>query len=104
MATTTVQKTIHEAAKDLAKHHFESDSDIERIYLFPHDSEIRLAVVDPATAPSKVLSPFYFVASPDDDLPYASALALILPREERRIKLPRGWDWSTAEVIPRAEN
>jgi hypothetical protein len=99
MANTTVQKTIHEAALELAGYNVESEPTITRIYLFPDEREIRLVIVDPTTLKSKVLSPFYFAASPDENLPYASAVALIQPDEEKELPLPDGWDWNEAVII-----
>ena len=101
MANATIQKSIHDAALELAEYNVESEPAITKIYLFPDDTEIRLVVVDPTTLPSKpeVVSPFYFAASPGEGLPYPSAVALILPEEEGRLGTPDGWKWNEAKII-----
>lgn len=99
MTVRTVEKSIRQAALDLARFNVESEPEILKIYLFPDEKEIRFVVVDPTTLPSKSVSPFYFAAAPGEGLPYKSAVALILPDEEKRLPTPEGWDWSDAEII-----
>jgi hypothetical protein len=95
--------TIRETAEMLADSNLESEPNLKRIYLFPSDKEIRLVEVDDTAVPSQadsVLTPFYFGASPSLGISYRSAIALIRPEDEQRIKLPKEWgDWSSAELL-----
>ena len=99
MPNATTEKTIRQAALELAKFNVESEPAITKIYLFPDENEIRLVVVDPTNSASKTVSPFYFAAAPREGLPYASAIALIRPEEDKSIPTPAGWNWSDAEAI-----
>lgn len=101
MTNSTAEKTIRQAALELAQYNVESEPAITKIYLFPDENarQIRLVVVDPTTLPSKRVEPFYFAAAPREDLPFASAVALIRPEEEKLLDLPNGWNWNEAQII-----
>lgn len=99
-AMRIIQDDIASAAQRLAEANHEAEPHIEKIYLFPSDQEIRLVEVDPTTPPSDEVEPFYFEPDLAGGIPFRSAIALIRPDEESRIKLPRGWgSWSAARQI-----
>jgi len=90
---------IERQAKILAKDNREFEPEITAVYWFPDDDEVRLVEVIPSVpvSPDKVLHPFFFRPSPEDDLPSRSGIALIAPEEEGQIILPGDWgSWSDA--------
>lgn len=104
--TTLTKPSVREAAKDLARVNRASEPAIIKVYLFPSDKEMRLIYVDPTTMPlgeGEQIAPFYFGASSLDPNPYAAytaAIALILPDEAEKAKLPDDWGgWGDAEVL-----
>ena len=93
---------IKRQAEYLAREYREAEPDMDGIYWFPDDDEVRLVEVhrDVAAAVENRLAPYYFRASPVDDLPARSAIALIRTDEFRRLELPKGWgDWDDAIEI-----
>jgi len=94
-------QTIEEAARTLAKANAESEATISKIYWFPDDRVIRLVAVDEDSImePDAIAHPFYFM--PAQGIPFPSGIALIHPKEDKRIPLPSDWDaeWSQAKLI-----
>src|SRR5438067_1712192 len=99
MAVQNVNPTIERQARLLAGDNRRAEPQITRIFWFPDEKEVRLIeLIDqvPATADGEV-RPFYFRASPQDNLPAPSAIAMIRGDEYGRLKLPRGWgEWADA--------
>jgi hypothetical protein len=93
---------VEEQAKLLAAEHRKSDPDIQEIYWFPDDQEVRLVEIStmiPQSTEAR-LQPFYFRPSPADNLPVPSGIALIRPDEFGKLQLPKKWgDWKTAVRI-----
>lgn len=91
------------AAKMLADYAREAEPAIKKIVLFPSAKNIRLVYVDPTAHPAgedAQLSPYYFRPSPNNDIKFDSAVALILPEEEGHLTLPDGWvAWDSAEAL-----
>ena len=93
-----------EVALRLAQWNAKAEPNIREILLFPdkRGEEIRLVEVDPTALPSDEgrLVPFYFAPDPVNEIPLWSAIALILPREKGKLRLPKGWGkWDQAEII-----
>ena len=94
--------TIEQQARLLAKENCEAEPGITKIYWFPDADEVRLVELDANAAPtgSGSIEPFYFRASPEDDLPFPSGVALIHPDDQGTLQPPAGWgDWSDATEI-----
>lgn len=101
---TTMNKSVREAAQDLVTANVAAEPAIVKAYLFPSDKEIRLVYVDPTTSPLQAderIAPYYFGASKDGGLPYTSAIAIVLPKEEGHARLPEEWEvvWEDGEVV-----
>lgn len=96
------QATIEQLARKLAKANREAEPEIEQVYWFPSESEVRLVEVQ-RTLPKvkeKRLQPFYFRPAPDQGLPAWMAIALIHPDEYRDLELPNGWgSWDDAKLL-----
>jgi hypothetical protein len=91
--------TIEAQAKLLALENRRTEPAIRSVFWFPDPAEVRLVEVSQESPPSEdgLLHPFYFPASPDDDLPAPTGIALIRPDELGRLVLPQGWGtWSQA--------
>jgi hypothetical protein len=100
MALQVQNEDIRAAAQKLAEANIEAASEIQEIYLFPDEEEIRLVEIDPTTLPGKEITPFYFAPDPADGIPFRSAIALIRPEEKERLSLPSGWgSWKSAVKI-----
>lgn len=105
----THSNTYDEVARILAKAHREADPDTFEVRLArdPEGKVIRLIEVTKAlfTTNGEVL-PFEF--SPSTDIPYASVVAVLSPKEwdmlqHGKIKLPKGWGpFSDLQPIPAA--
>jgi hypothetical protein len=91
--------TIERQARFLADDNRRAEPDIRKIYWFPHEEEVRLVELTdliPA-ADEEMVQPFYFQASPEDNLPAPSGIAMIRPEEFGKLKLPEDWgDWAQA--------
>ncbi len=102
-----VRDEIERQARMLAKENRKSDSDITKVLWFPHHEEVRLVEVHKTIPPAGdgYVHPFYFRASPQDDLPAPSGVALISPEEFkqaklRKLRLPKGWgSWKDAREL-----
>ncbi len=88
---------IEKQAKYLARENRMGASDIERIFWFPDDDEVRLVESTAMVPPEGFVEPFWFRAQPKDDLPAPSGVALIHPSEVGNAVLPDDWgDWNSA--------
>jgi len=89
------------AASLLARENARSEQEIAEILLFPDpdEREIRLVEIDPNSLPAgedNSVVPFYFAPDPPD-VPFWMAIALILPDEKGKLRLPDGWGgWEDA--------
>ncbi|MFH0825100.1 MAG: hypothetical protein V2B18_20300 [Pseudomonadota bacterium] len=75
---------------------------VKTILWFPDDDEVRLIEVDEntVTTVSGQVEPFYFDASPADDLPVPSGIAIIRPEERGRLTMPTGWgNWEDGQEL-----
>lgn len=99
MTVKKVNPQIEKQAKSLAADNRQAQPDITRILWFPDDTEVRLVELTeqiPANEDDE-LHPFYFRASPKDDLPFPSAMVMIRPDEINTTKPPTGWgSWTDA--------
>ncbi|MFH0926181.1 MAG: hypothetical protein V1872_11250 [bacterium] len=96
------RKEIEAQAKRLAKENKKSDPQIVKIYWFPNDTEVRLVEIedDFITSASGIVEPFYFDASPEDNLPAPSGLAIIRCDEYKKLSLPKDWgNWDDAQEL-----
>jgi len=91
-------------ALDLAKEHKRAEPNIKQVYWFPdpQGEEVRLVELEdnvPSSA-SGCVEPFYFDPSIPDNLPAATAVAVIRTDEFRRLDLPEDWGtWEDAEQV-----
>jgi len=95
----TATTTVEAQARDLARANKKAEPAIQKIYWFPNKKEIRLVELEDNTVPalSGYVEPFYLGPSPQDDLDFPLAIAVIRTDEYRKLKLPRGWgSWSDA--------
>ncbi len=93
---------IKEQAIRIAKENKTADPQIDEVYWFPSEDEVRLVELEEnfITSASGCLEPFYFSASPEDELPVPSGIAIIKKEEYKKITLPQGWGkWSDAEKL-----
>ena len=92
------QDQIRKQAIFLAKENVEAEPDIKTVYWFPDDEEVRLIEVEDVIPPSEgSVDPFYFDASPADEMPAPSGIALIRSDEVNKLTLPEGWgSWNDA--------
>jgi len=87
-------------AKKIADTSRKAEPTIEEIYVFPSDHEIRLIEVDPVTAVSDLIAPFYFDPDPDEGITFPCAIAVIRPEEKDRLSPPEDWGrWDDARKI-----
>jgi hypothetical protein len=93
------REVVEKQAQELAADNQKADPQIEKIFWFPDDHEVRLVEVMPSIPPSEdgEIHPFYFRADPSANLPAPSGIALIRPDEYGRLSLPEKWgDWTSA--------
>ena len=96
------RKEVEEQAIKLAKDNKKSEPQIKKIFWFPNDDEVRLVEIedDFIISGSNVVEPFYFDASPEDDLPLPSGVAIIRSDEFKKISLPDDWgSWDDAQEL-----
>jgi hypothetical protein len=90
-------------AELLARDNAEDEPNIREILLFPDEEgeEIRLVEIDPTAMPSQdCVVPFYFEPDSQSEIPFRLAIALILPEEKYRLKLPEGWGtWEQGKTM-----
>ena len=100
------RKIVEQQARYLAADNYKAEPDIQKVYWFPDDEEVRLVELTPQipVADNGALQPFYFNPSPEDGLPSPSAMALIQPQEFGRLSLPKRWGtWDDAVLIEQIE-
>jgi len=102
MAVT--KEEIEQQARLLAADNRQADPDIIEVLWFPHESEVRLVELHktvPSIEGDTVIQPYYFRASPKDQLPAPSGIALIRPEEKGKLELPPDWEatWDDARKI-----
>ena len=98
-------KEVERMARELARLNVEWESNIEEVYWFPHEEEIRLIEVDPTALPHhEAITAFYFGPDPQDGILLPSGVAVINPLDMEKLNPPDEWgDWSSAiKVWPQA--
>jgi hypothetical protein len=98
----TATPSIAEAASRLVRYHQEADPDLQRIYLFPADDQVRLVEVAGTVLPTHdgEATAFYFGSVPAHGIPIGFGIAMIRPEEDHQVRPPDGWgDWSDALLI-----
>src|SRR4051794_6613160 len=95
------RQEIKRQAQLLARENREAEPDIEKVYWFPDEHEVRLVeLLATMPASDKDVQPFYFRAMPQDDMPAPVGIALIRPDEFRKLRLPSKWGtWDEAEEL-----
>ena len=95
-------EVIEQQARMLAKDNREAEPDIQRVYWFPHEDEVRLVELMPSIPASDdgQVHPFYFRSSPVDNLPAPSGIAIIRPEEFQQLQPPPTWGrWDDAILL-----
>ena len=95
-------EAVKRQARLLADDNRKAEPDIQRVYWFPNDREVRLVELMPSIPASGdgLVHPFYFRSSPGDELPVPSGIAIIRPEEFRQLQPPPGWGaWDDAELL-----
>ena len=99
----TIGQTVRDIALQLMSDNRESDPELEDVYLFPSEDEIRLIYLDPNSTShrgNEYVSPFYFGKDKQSGFDFLSAIALIRPEEREILNPPEGWGtWNDAEII-----
>ena len=91
---------VRRQAEALAKANVELEPNIEEVFWFPAEDQIRLIETDPTTPPSDCIAPFYFRPDPSAGTGFTSGLAVIRPDDKDRLDPPKGWGtWKDAERI-----
>lgn len=100
--TIISKNVVEQQARMLAEDNYHAEPDIEKVYWFPDEQEVRLVELTeliPISFEGEV-QPFYFRASPQDDLPVVTAVAMIRPNEFGHLRLPDAWgQWDDAILI-----
>lgn len=103
MIAEVMSDEMRTTAKMLADAARESEPAIERVLLFPSAEDVRLLYVDPTARPTpedETIAPFYFGPNARSGIRHSSAVALILPQEVGKLRLPAGWEtWEDAVEI-----
>ena len=103
MVAEVMNDDMRATARMLAEESQEAGSALVKTLLFPSESEIRLLYVDSTARPTleeETIAPYYFGPDTRSGIRYPSAVALIRPEEEGRLRLPNGWGtWEDAVVI-----
>lgn len=100
-----------EAAKDLAKRHYQVEDGLTRVFRYTRKAEVEVARAEPIkllevneyTVPSGIM-PLYFGSAPESGIPYPTVIVEVTPEEfekiqRRELKLPEGWE--TGEELPK---
>ena len=91
--------SIEDEARSLAESNSEADQDIQQIWWFPDEREIRLIEVDPKLPSSDEVAPYCFPPDVHAGVHFPSAIALIRP-DEKTLPMPDGWvSWDQAEKV-----
>lgn len=107
MTAEVMNDDMRATAKMLGYMAQEAEPAMIKTLLFPSASEIRLLYVDSTARPTleeETIAPFYFSPSTHNGIHYPSAISLIRPEEEGKLRLPVGWGtWDEAETLWEAE-
>lgn len=93
---------IERQARFLANENMQADPDIQAVYWFPNQYEVRLVEVSPSIPSStdNRVHPFYFQPDPISNLTVASSVALVRPQEVKSSTLPDGWgEWQHVQLL-----
>ncbi len=99
MTVKPINPQAQQQAEALAADNRKAEPDVTRILWFPDDHEVRLLEITEQVPinPDEDVHPFYFRASPQDNLPLPSSIALIRAEEIGKLKLPPEWgSWDDA--------
>ncbi len=103
MIAEVMTDDMRATAQMLAEAAREAEPATLKILLFPSAEEIRLLYVDPTGRPTledETIAPYYFGPDSRSGIRYPSAVTLIRPEEEGKLRLPAGWGtWEDAEVL-----
>ncbi len=95
----TKQNEIKETAQNLVDSNAEAVPEIEEIWFFYNDEEIRLIEVHSSLPPDNEIAAYHFPADPDNGIGYPIAVALI-NSADKELPLPDGWgSWDKAERL-----
>ena len=102
--TRETTESVESVARRLTQDNIDAEPEILKSYWFPAENEVRLVHVDTLAAPSEYVRPFYFGAAPQANIPYSSAVALILPENDQNgenpLTPPDNWGgWEAAVVV-----
>ncbi|MBN1554868.1 MAG: hypothetical protein JXA11_08985 [Phycisphaerae bacterium] len=99
-------RDIKEYALVLARENKGVEPNIQEIYWFPDEHEIRLVESDACMPDSTSVTPIYSDPiesdNPDECIPLPSGIAVIRPEEVGKVSLPEGWgSWDNAiRILP----
>lgn len=103
MIAEVMSDEMRATAKVLADAARENEPAIERVLLFPSAEDVRLLYIDPTARPTpedETIAPYYFGPNVRSGIRHSSAVALILPQEVDKLRLPTGWGrWEDAVAI-----
>jgi hypothetical protein len=108
----STRKTKDETTQELAGYHFLLDASMTTIYRIMSSREedanepIKLLEVTPNSSETGAVDAFLF--TPDEDIEYWTAIALVTPDElnlirSNKLELPDDWDFSTALTLLRSD-
>lgn len=100
---TLPSRLFGESVDVLVKGHRKADRQVQKIFLSPDDSEIRLVEVTPKVGYTGAATPFGFSAHPEEGVHFPSSIILLSPQEWReflagQLPLPSGWAKSPDEL------
>lgn len=92
-----------EAARKLVRWHRKADPQLKRIFLYPHNRQIRLLEVSEGSPSTGKLYPFTFAPDEEHGISFPLVLIEVSPQEAHliesgKLKLPRGWG-SSRELL-----
>ena len=103
MIAEVMSDQMRATAKLLADAAREAEPAIVKVLLFPSAEDVRLLYVDPtaySTPEDETIAPFYFGPNARRGIHHSSAVALVRPEEEGKLRLPQGWGtWEDAVAI-----
>lgn len=99
MINTFDSAEVEKMAMRLAVENADAVTDIQEIWFFPNEQEIRLIEINSSIAPDEEISPFHFPAAPNDGYFLPIAVALINP-ESKTLPLPDSWGkWEDGKIV-----
>ena len=93
---------IREQALKLAKQDKLAEPNIQSVYWFPDENEIRIIELEKEfiASGSGSVEPYYFSPSLDEGITLPSGIAVIRSDEFRQLHLPKNWGtWDKAEEL-----